>query len=190
MSNKVFWMQPEETQLGKWQNQITELSGSNSFCVLPWIHLATRPNGDMRICCVANASGADTGDYTVGLVKMENGKPANFAHDLPTDAFNNDYMKSVRKTMLAGEVPASCLKCYEEEEQGIASKRIWETGTWHYDDVDIPELIAQTKEDGEVPYKLQKKCEDDFKNIVSLLLKKYEIKYSSNCKRNCCDYWL
>ena len=29
----------------------------------------------------------------------------------------------------------------------------------------------------EVPYKLQKKCEDDFKNIVSLLLKKYEIKY-------------
>ena len=144
-----------EPQLVKWQNQITQVTGSKTFCVLPWIHLATRPNGDMRICCVANASGADTGDYTVGLVKMEDGKPANFAHDLPTEAFNNDYMRSVRKTMLAGEVPASCTKCFKEESEGIASKRIWETGSWYYDGVDIPELIKQTDEDGNVPYKLQ-----------------------------------
>ena len=154
--NKTFWMQPAETQIGDWQKQIEELTGSPSFCVLPWIHLATRPNGDMRICCVANASGADSGDYTVGLVKMEDGKPANFSHDLPTEAFNNDYMKSVRKTMLAGEVPASCLKCYKEEEEGIASKRIWETGTWHLQEqIDIQELIRETEEDGTVPYKLQ-----------------------------------
>jgi organic radical activating enzyme len=156
MDNKIFWLQPIETQLGKWQRQLEEISHSPSFCVLPWIHLATRPNGDMRICCVANASGADTGDYSVGLVKMEDGKPANFAHDLPTEAFNNDYMKSVRKTMLAGEIPASCTKCFKEEAEGIASKRIWETGTWHLQEgIDIPELIAQTSEDGSVPYKLQ-----------------------------------
>lgn len=155
-TQKIFWLQPEHTQLGNWQKQITDLTGTPSFCVLPWIHLATRPNGDMRICCVANASGADSGDYTVGLVKMEDGKPANFGHNLPTDAFNNDYMKSVRRTMLAGEVPASCLKCYEEEQQGIASKRIWETGTWHLEEqIDIQELIRETEEDGTVPYKLQ-----------------------------------
>jgi len=153
--NKVFWMQPVTTQLGEWQEKINEVAKSPSFCVLPWIHLATRPNGDMRICCVANASGADTGDYTVGLVKMEDGEPANFAKDLPTEAFNNDYMKSVRKTMLAGEVPASCTKCFKEEAEGISSKRIWETGTWHYNDVDIPKLIEETEEDGSVPYKLQ-----------------------------------
>lgn len=154
--NKVFWIQPENTQLGKWQKQVTELTSSPSFCILPWIHIATRPNGDMRICCVANASGAESGDYTVGLVKKEDGTPANFGRDLPTEAFNNDYMKSVRKTMLAGEVPASCLKCYEEEQQGIASKRIWETGTWHLQEqLDIQELINETSEDGTVPYKLQ-----------------------------------
>ena len=155
-TQQVFWLQPEDTQIGKWQKQITDVASSPSFCVLPWIHLATRPNGDMRICCVANASGADSGDYTVGLVKMEDGKPANFSHDLPTEAFNNDYMKSVRKTMLEGKVPASCTKCFKEEEEGIASKRIWETGTWHLQEgIDIPELIAQTAEDGSVPYKLQ-----------------------------------
>jgi len=154
--NKTFWLRPVETQLGKWQDKISETSKSPSFCVLPWIHLATRPNGDMRICCVANASGAESGDYTVGLVKMEDGKPANFAHNLPTEAFNNDYMKSVRKTMLAGEVPASCLKCYKEEEQGISSKRIWETVTWMQEEkIDIQELINETEIDGSVPYKLQ-----------------------------------
>ena len=62
--DKIFWLQPEDSQLGKWQRQLEDVSKSHSFCVLPWIHLATRPNGDMRICCVANASGADTGDYT------------------------------------------------------------------------------------------------------------------------------
>ena len=156
MMNKVFWLQPVSSQIGDWQKQITDLTGSPSFCVLPWIHLATRPNGDMRICCVANASGADSGDYTVGLVKKENGKPANFSRDLPTEAFNNDYMKSVRKTMLEGKVPASCTKCFKEEEEGIASKRIWETGTWHlHEKIDIKELIAETQADGAVPYKLQ-----------------------------------
>lgn len=156
MINKTFWLQPIDTQLGDWQKQITDLTNSPSFCVLPWIHLATRPNGDMRICCVANASGADSGEYDVGLVKMEDGEPANFSHNLPTQVFNNDYMKSVRKTMLEGKVPASCVKCFKEEKRGIVSKRIWETGTWHKkENIDIPELIAQTAEDGSVPYKLQ-----------------------------------
>ena len=33
----------------------------------------------------------------------------------------------------------------------IVSKRVWETGTWYKDGVDIPELVRQTKEDGTVP---------------------------------------
>jgi len=154
-TNKVFWIQPEDSQLGKWQRTLNDVSKSPSFCILPWIHLATRPNGDMRVCCVANASGADSGDYSVGLVKKENGEPANFARDLPTEAFNNDYMKSIRKTMLNGEIPASCTKCFEEESKGIASKRVWETGTWFKEGADIPKLITETNEDGSVPYKLE-----------------------------------
>ena len=45
---------------------------SETFCPLPWIHLATRPNGDVRVCCTANASGAGTtDDKEVGLVKKD-----------------------------------------------------------------------------------------------------------------------
>jgi len=134
--------------------KIESVSGSSTYCVLPWIHFATRPNGDMRLCCSANASGAGK-DHEVGLVKNENGKPANFGTDTPMSAWNNGYMKSVRTTMLAGKVPKSCTKCFEEESKGVVSKRIWETLTWHHDDVDIPELIRQTHEDGTVPEQLK-----------------------------------
>jgi MoaA/NifB/PqqE/SkfB family radical SAM enzyme len=135
------------------QIKIETLTGSKTFCVLPWIHFATRPNGDMRLCCSANASGAGN-DHTVGLVKNETGRPANFGRETPMSAWNNEYMRDVRLTMLEGKIPASCTKCHKEEFNGVASKRIWETGTWVEDGIDLPELIKQTEEDGTVPESL------------------------------------
>ena len=137
----------------EWQNKIETVSGSKTFCVLPWIHFATRPNGDMRLCCSANASGAGE-NHTVGLVKNERGQPANFGRETPMSAWNNEYMKDVRLTMLEGKIPASCSKCTAEESRGVASKRIWETGSWMEDGIDVEELIKQTEEDGTVPDKL------------------------------------
>lgn len=147
---ETYWMQSEESKLGFWQEKIRKASGSSTFCVLPWIHFATRPNGDMRLCCSANASGAGS-DHIVGLVKDENGNPANFSNSKPLDAWNNSYMKSVRTTMLSGKIPKSCTKCFIEESNGVASKRLWETGTWMMDGIDIPELIQQTNSEGVVP---------------------------------------
>ena len=150
-----YWYNNKDTELGKYQREIERLAKSSTFCVLPWIHFATRPNGDMRLCCSANASGAGS-DHEVGLVKMENGRPANFGRHTPMEAWNNDYMKSVRTAMMRGEIPSSCRKCFQEESLGVVSKRVWETMTWQKDDdgVDIPELLQQTKEDGTVLEKL------------------------------------
>ena len=143
------------SNLKKYQDQIEQVAGTPSFCVLPWIHLATRPNGDMRLCCTANASGAGN-NHTVGLIKNNDGSHANFGKITPMEAWNSDFMKNVRTTMLEGKIPASCTGCFKEESQGIVSKRIWETGTWYKDEgVDIKELIQQTEEDGTVPEQLQ-----------------------------------
>lgn len=136
-----------------WQDKIEAVSGSKTFCILPWIHFATRPNGDMRLCCSANASGAGD-DHTVGLVKNERGVPANFGKETPMSAWNNEYMRDVRLTMLEGKIPASCSKCIAEESKGVASKRIWETGSWMEDGIDVEELIKQTEEDGTIPERL------------------------------------
>jgi len=135
------------------QNTIAEKT-TPTFCALPWIHMATRPNGDMRLCCSANASGAGS-DHTVGLVKQENGDPINFNTVTPMQAWNSDYMKSVRTTMMEGAVPASCTKCFAEESQGVVSKRLWETGTWMERGLDVEELLNETDKDGSYKEELQ-----------------------------------
>lgn len=134
--------------LADWQKEIANFS-TKTFCILPWIHFTTRTNGDMRLCCVSNASGIDQDIFDAGLVKNDTGKYANFQLDTLRNEWNNDYMKSVRKIMLDGKIPSSCVKCFNEEKLGMTSKRVWETLHWK-NEIDIPALITNT-DDGKIP---------------------------------------
>ena len=130
-------------------NQEIKLS-SNTFCPLPWIHIATRPNGDVRLCCTANASGADIVDTKdVGLVKQD-GVVMNLRDHTIEEVWNSEQMRQTRVQMLAGEKPASCLKCYQEEHNGIVSKRQWESVVWK-ERINIEEVVAKTDADGHLP---------------------------------------
>ena len=131
---------------------------SKTFCILPWVHLSTRPDGSMRVCCTANASSVGaTNDKEhggqVGILKTDDGKPNNLNVSDFLSSWNSTYMKNVRKQMLNGEKPPSCLKCYKEEAAGHNSKRMWETAYWSQR-VDVDKLIADTAEDGSVPPQL------------------------------------
>ena len=133
---------------------------SDTFCILPWIHLSTRPDGSMRVCCTANASAVGaTNDKVyggrVGIVKTDDGLPANLNNSDLNSSWNNSYMRNVRTQMLAGEKPASCLKCYKEEAAGHRSKRQWETDYWIRDGIDVDELVKETYEDGSTDSKLR-----------------------------------
>lgn len=134
---------------------------SSTFCALPWLHLSSRPDGKMRTCCTSNASSVQDPDSNkkigggeVGVVKNDDGIPANFNHTSLEEAWNSGYMRNVRKMMLRGEKPASCLKCYKEEEAGHLSKRNWETEYWG-NRYDLQELVNETKEDGSIPPKIR-----------------------------------
>lgn len=123
---------------------------TKTFCPLPWIHLATRPNGDVRVCCTANASGAGyTDDKEAGLVKQD-GINMNLRDHTIEEVWNSSYMRTTRLEMLNNEIPASCRKCFEEENAGIVSKRQWETEVWK-DRVDIDSIVANTTDDGHLP---------------------------------------
>ena len=128
-------------------NNRLKAEATETFCALPWIHMATRPNGDMRLCCSANASGAGT-DHTVGIVKDDSGQHINFATTSPMKAWNSEYMRGVRRTMMDGKIPSSCTKCFAEESKGVVSKRVWETGTWMERGLDIQDLLNETHKDG------------------------------------------
>lgn len=123
---------------------------SKTFCPLPWIHLATRPNGDVRVCCTANASGAGVeDDKTAGLVKQD-GVAMNLRDHTIEQVWNSAHMKRTRLQMLNNEIPESCRKCFNEEANGIISKRNWETEVWK-ERLDIDSIVEQTKEDGSLP---------------------------------------
>ncbi len=123
---------------------------SKTFCPLPWIHLATRPNGDVRVCCTANASGAGKeDDKEAGLVKQD-GIAMNLRDHTIEEVFNSHHMRRTRLQMIKGEIPESCRKCFAEEERGITSKRQWETKEWSQR-LDLKELVKNTKADGTAP---------------------------------------
>jgi MoaA/NifB/PqqE/SkfB family radical SAM enzyme len=123
---------------------------SKTFCPLPWIHLATRPNGDVRVCCTANASGAGIDDVKdSGLVKQD-GVNMNLRDHTIEQIWNSKFMRDTRLIMLNNGMPTSCTKCYAEENNGIVSKRQWETRVWE-DRIDINSIVSQTAEDGSLP---------------------------------------
>lgn len=131
---------------------------SKTFCILPWIHFSTRPNGHIRVCCAANASGAGPINSEmlggeIGLLKEEDGLPSTLEKNNFLECWNNLYMRSIRLKMLNGEIPDSCIKCFKEEESGYQSKRNWETAFWSRH-INISELVKQTREDGTIPPKL------------------------------------
>jgi len=122
----------------------------NTFCPLPWIHLATRPNGDVRVCCTANASGAGvTDNKTAGLV-MQDGVAMNLRDHTINEVWNSTAMRQTRLQMLDNQVPISCQKCFVEEDAGITSKRQWETEVWK-DRLDLESIVSKTKVDGSLP---------------------------------------
>ena len=48
-------------------------SPSETFCILPWVHLSTRPDGSMRVCCTANASAVAVNPESMDKIKSDAG---------------------------------------------------------------------------------------------------------------------
>lgn len=109
------------------------MSKSETFCVLPWTHMATWTDGSALLCCVAkNSYQNNLNDQTV------------------SEIWNSDHWKDARKKMLAGQKVMACEHCYKEEAAGIRSHRINENVLWTRElgEDRIDELVSATQEDG------------------------------------------
>lgn len=80
----------------------------NTICMLPWVSIEASPMGTARPCCLAREDITD-----IDLTK----------HTLE-DAYKSEYMQRLRQQMRAGEKPATCKLCWDEEAAGRDSKRI------------------------------------------------------------------
>lgn len=81
---------------------------SNTFCPLPFSHLAIRPNGKIYPCC------AFDWEHT----------PEDLDLNHP-DVFNHPFLKEIRELMKKGEKVQGCNRCYYNEEHTGGSVRTY-----------------------------------------------------------------
>jgi MoaA/NifB/PqqE/SkfB family radical SAM enzyme len=85
----------------------------DQFCVLPWISLEASPIGTVRPCCLADDEIVDNNGnkFTLTTAKF-------------SDIQHSIHMQKLRSEFLAGQKPATCRKCWNEEDSGRISKRM------------------------------------------------------------------
>ena len=107
-----------------------------TICMLPWVSIEASPMGTTRPCCMAHDEITD-----------ENGEKYDLNEtDLET-AYHSKYMQELRRQFRAGEKPATCNRCWEEEAAGRDSKRI-------HSQVRLKELYKQVDWDNNDPDQL------------------------------------
>ena len=116
---------------------------SDTFCPLPWNHLATHPHGVCTLCCVSEQTDGMSqayNDHIHGrkLITLQN-------VDDFSKITNSDSFSRVRKQMLNGEKPDECRKCWDLESVGVKSKRYYESRRVP---MDIQLAKSITNEDG------------------------------------------
>ena len=118
----------------------------------------------MQICCHANSSSTPE-NRAPGCNRTDNNEIVNLKVHSAEQYWNTDYMTSVRKDMIAGKYPRSCLQCYKEEKLGYKSKRQWENEEWK-NRINFDDILATVDENGAMPYgihyvdmKLGNKCD-------------------------------
>lgn len=96
---------------------------SQTFCALGWDHVATTPAGSYRVCCNSDPKNNKLVDPDGGFFKFHKAD-LDQLHTSPT-------LQQVRKDMLDGVWPETCVRCKRQEEAGILSSRQVYTDMWY-----------------------------------------------------------
>ena len=125
-----------------------QLMESDTFCILPWIHLHAWPDGRAYPCCLGNAK------HPVG----------NFKEKTMREIWNDVPMRQMRTNMLEDKPCNECSDCYEQESRGFSSMRNNSNKDYgHF----IPE-VAETLPDGSLPDMKLHYWDVRFSNICNL----------------------
>lgn len=81
------------------------------FCVAPWTHTYISPQSERRICCASREQAAWTKQY-IDVKTITHSKT--YVPNTLEDHWNGDYMRSVRKRILAGEKIPECEICLSQ----------------------------------------------------------------------------
>lgn len=103
---------------------------SDTFCVLPFMHVATNAAGSFRVCCNSNPN-------TNQIINPDSNKPFKiYKHEID-DVWNSPTYTKIREELINGEKPKMCVRCFREEDAGIRSPRAGFNEKWWNDDVKV-----------------------------------------------------
>ena len=111
-----------------------------TFCIMPWIHIHTRPNGDASPCCVWDIN-----------------KPIGNINDQPIEKLAHSMnFNLLRKLMLMEKPPKECSDCVDKQLSQVprTSYRSWQNENFKDH---IPELLENTNDDGSLKQEFKMK---------------------------------
>lgn len=136
---------------------------SKTFCPIPWVFQGVRSNGDIRVCCQANVSAGQ------GLMRNQDGSIFNARNANLEEARNSQLLQEIRSSMLQGKWHPACVRCKQEEDSGLNSRRSYENENWPTE----PEDIRQnTGENGEI-------------STEKFPVKYYDLRFGNLCNLSC-----
>lgn len=127
--------------------QELKAKGCNGFCPVPWLSLGINNNGDYRMCVQAAAN-----RKVRGVCKDSDDKTMRIEDTSLADARNSEIMKETRRDMIAGKRSEHCTRCNKEDDSGSQSRR-WVDMNRYWNEFDVDDAIANTKEDGTIDTK-------------------------------------
>lgn len=116
------------------------LEESETFCMFPWVHLHTTPEGVAGPCCIFNMSNAYFGNTRSNSV---------------AELVNSEQMKQLRLDMINGVKNKTCSQCYAHDASGIHSARKtanMDFGQYFDEVADNTDLIDGTLSDFKMRY--------------------------------------
>ena len=132
---------------------------SESFCMLPWMHLHAFPDGRAYPCCFA-------------FDKLHVG---NVNEQSMEEVFNGDKMKQMRLNMLANKKSRECVKCYDQEDSGFFSLRLSSNKHFGHN----ISMTENTKPDGTADF-IIKYWDIRFSNLCNMACRSCGTWFSSN----------
>jgi radical SAM protein with 4Fe4S-binding SPASM domain len=132
---------------------------SDTFCMLPWIHLHAYPDGRAYPCCF----GLDK--YPVGNLNTESME----------EVFNGEKMKKMRSNMLNNKPCKECGKCYEQEKAGFFSMRLSSNKHFGHN----IGLVDNTDNEGQADF-VMKYWDIRFSNLCNMACRSCGTWFSSN----------
>lgn len=94
-----------------------------TFCIMPFIHMSTMPNGEYRLCCRSQRVGEVNHSEYVKQFGIDDTVPDITNETTPKKIFQGELYNTIRQELISGVRHHRCSACWNLEDRGIVSLR-------------------------------------------------------------------